>query len=402
MTIGGAGTDMNEPRDILFFLSNDWKDLWAAQQKIAVELSRQHRVLAFETLGFSERKVEKADLKRITSRLAGFFRGEWKALDQLIVCPAPLFPVSEKSFLGRVGHWGVKRFVQKKMKRYRLKDVLFWTFLPSRRILNLIDTLKPAGVVYECLDDFSRYEGAPADFSEIETALVKRADVVFVSSRKQEALKKKINPATYLVHNASDVEHFRKARDQETRLPEAFRKKQGSAVGFIGAFDFWVDTDLIKKLAKALPEVEIMMIGPNERLKADQMPRLRNLHWIGRVPYQTLPSYLKLLDVALLPYRKNTYMETADPIVMYDYLAAGKRVVATDFPAAYDVPPSLIRIAKTDDEFIRQVREEIIFLLNEEKTRIRSEECLDFARGNTWQKRVATQWQVIEKHTKEK
>lgn len=52
----------------------------------------------------------------------------------------------------------------------------------------------------------------------------------------------------------------------------------------------------------------------------------------GRVPFEEIPNYLDYADVCLLPAHHNDTMHDIVPIKMYEYLASGTPVVATDLP----------------------------------------------------------------------
>ncbi|HEY9246334.1 MAG TPA: glycosyltransferase family 4 protein [Candidatus Methanoperedens sp.] len=52
----------------------------------------------------------------------------------------------------------------------------------------------------------------------------------------------------------------------------------------------------------------------------------------GRVPFQEIPGYLAAADICLLPAYKNEIMMNIVPIKIYEYMAMGKPVVATDLP----------------------------------------------------------------------
>ena len=53
---------------------------------------------------------------------------------------------------------------------------------------------------------------------------------------------------------------------------------------------------------------------------------------VGFQPYSEMPSYLAAADVCLLPARNVETMRNIVPIKMYEYLAAGKPVIATRLP----------------------------------------------------------------------
>jgi hypothetical protein len=54
--------------------------------------------------------------------------------------------------------------------------------------------------------------------------------------------------------------------------------------------------------------------------------------WLGPRPYATLPGYLRLFDVATIPFRLNRITRATSPLKLYEYFAAGKPVVTTALP----------------------------------------------------------------------
>jgi glycosyltransferase involved in cell wall biosynthesis len=79
-----------------------------------------------------------------------------------------------------------------------------------------------------------------------------------------------------------------------------------------------------------------------------------NVHFLGWKPYAQLPDYLRGIDVALLPQRLNDYTRAMFPMKYFEYLAAGRPVVATRLPALADFT-SLHREADTAQNFIDQI-----------------------------------------------
>ena len=58
-----------------------------------------------------------------------------------------------------------------------------------------------------------------------------------------------------------------------------------------------------------------------------------NLHLLGPRPYETLPAYLAGMAAAILPCAANAYTSAMFPMKFFEYLAAGRPVVATALPA---------------------------------------------------------------------
>jgi glycosyltransferase involved in cell wall biosynthesis len=61
-----------------------------------------------------------------------------------------------------------------------------------------------------------------------------------------------------------------------------------------------------------------------------------NIHLLGGRPYESLPAYLKGIDVAILPCLANEYTRSMFPMKFFEYLAAGLPVVSTPLPALGD------------------------------------------------------------------
>lgn len=53
---------------------------------------------------------------------------------------------------------------------------------------------------------------------------------------------------------------------------------------------------------------------------------------VGWKPYEEVPKYIMASDICLLPAYKNDIMKNIVPIKMYEYMAAGKPVIATSLP----------------------------------------------------------------------
>jgi glycosyltransferase involved in cell wall biosynthesis len=119
--------------------------------------------------------------------------------------------------------------------------------------------------------------------------------------------------------------------------------------------DFKIDLDLVEHVVAQRPDWHLVFIG-DEREGQDSaaIVRLRarsNVHFLGWRPYAQLPSYLRGIDVALLPQRINDYTRAMFPMKYFEYLAAGRSVVATPLPALAEFT-ALHRQADTREAFI--------------------------------------------------
>jgi glycosyltransferase involved in cell wall biosynthesis len=133
------------------------------------------------------------------------------------------------------------------------------------------------------------------------------------------------------------------------------------------------------------------MIGST--LFADLKPvkNLSNVHLLGEKPYTEIPGYLSHFDVAIIPFKQTPLTHATNPVKMYEYLSAGKPIVATrlDEISHYD---EYVRLAETRNEWEEAISES----LAEERTEALLEKRFEFAKKNTWEKRA----QVLEREIK--
>ncbi len=125
-----------------------------------------------------------------------------------------------------------------------------------------------------------------------------------------------------------DAAHFAGARG-----PQPDPADQASIahprLGYYGVIDERLDLGLIRDMAAARPEWQIVMIGPVVKVDPADLPRAANIHWLGQKSYADLPAYLAGWDVALMPFAINEATRFISPTKTLEYLAGGRRVVST-------------------------------------------------------------------------
>jgi len=117
---------------------------------------------------------------------------------------------------------------------------------------------------------------------------------------------------------------------------------------------------------------------------------LPRVHLLGRKRVEDVPHYIAACDVCLLPYRVNEWTRNIDSLKLYEYLACGKPVVATNVPAAQRFS-DVVRIASSEMEFITAMNT----VLNEDSPALRARRRY-IAAQHTWDQRVASLSTAIE------
>ncbi|ATW25393.1 hypothetical protein DCMF_11975 [Candidatus Formimonas warabiya] len=222
------------------------------------------------------------------------------------------------------------------------KKILVWT--SWSKLALLVDQYFPDFVIYDYLDDFPSW--AP-----YLSKMVHRADLVVSTAGK---LKNHIvqdfpGKACYLIPNGCDIKHFQRYRHTPPPdKPAEFRGHAGPIIGYIGAWAPWVDKDLVEQIAYTFPRALVAIVGAE--FMETPIQSVVNVVHAGLKPYEFLPQYAYYCDVCLIPFRINQVTISTNPIKMYEYLAAGKPVVATDLPEVRNVPH--VYVSKHDREFI--------------------------------------------------
>jgi glycosyltransferase involved in cell wall biosynthesis len=153
----------------------------------------------------------------------------------------------------------------------------------------------------------------------------------------------------------ADIDHFAAAR-RAGSIPADLDAIPRPRLAYIGVLsDFKTDLSLIEYAVQKRPDWHYVFIGDErEGQISSTIARLKtrpNVHLLGRKPYAQLPSYLRGIDVALLPQLINDYTRAMFPMKYFEYLAAGRPVVATPLPALAEFT-ALHRQADAPDSFI--------------------------------------------------
>jgi glycosyltransferase involved in cell wall biosynthesis len=221
-----------------------------------------------------------------------------------------------------------------------------------------------AFALYDCVDDYTEQTISSrkrAMVASCDRMAARRSRLVFTTSTEMYERHRRLNPGTHLVPNAGDYEHFAAAVDRACAAPDV-RDLPGPVLGFAGNFlATKVDFGLLEYVARALPQATVLLVGPAvpETASAlDRLNRLPNVRWLGPRPYSDLPRYVAAFDVGLIPYVSNAYTRSCFPLKLYEYLAAGKPVVASGLPELAGMEPDVVLVDEATD-FVAEVRKAV-------------------------------------------
>jgi glycosyltransferase involved in cell wall biosynthesis len=232
-----------------------------------------------------------------------------------------------------------------------IRDYVLWYYTPMA--LDFTRHLSPRAVVYDCMDELSAFQGAPAALREHEAELMVRASLVLTGGRSLYEAKRHQHHNIHALPSSVDVAHFARARGVTADPPDQAGIPH-PRLGFFGVIDERLDIALVDAVAAARPDWHLVMIGPVVKIDAGSLPRRPNIHYLGSKAYAELPRYLAGWDVALLPFARNEATRFISPTKTPEYMAAGKPVVSTSI---HDVvrpygEQGLVRIADEMPAFV--------------------------------------------------
>jgi teichuronic acid biosynthesis glycosyltransferase TuaH len=116
----------------------------------------------------------------------------------------------------------------------------------------------------------------------------------------------------------------------------------------------------------------------------DQFLGKTNVRWLGEVPSTEVPPLLGRASVGITPYARTQFNNASFPLKTLEYLAAGLPAVANPSSAVQWLDTALIKVGKTDQEFV----EHVVSLAQQQLGEQERAQNRAFARTQTWEARA--------------
>jgi glycosyltransferase involved in cell wall biosynthesis len=358
-----------------------WDWVWQRPQQFLSRLSQRHQILFVETVA-PDPALEKAvarfrtteDLPNITILRLQFPSSKW----------------SDGKFVDQERRRLVKEYVAGPGAG-KYENPVQWFYDPMA-VTAFAGQMEEILTVYDCMDELSKFKGAPPEIIQREAELLARADVVFTGGRKLFESKSQHHENCHFYGCGVDGDHFGKARSASTGVPPELAKLAKPVLGYFGVIDERLDYDLIAALADANPKGSVAMVGPVIKVEESALPRRKNIHWLGQRAYNDLPSICKGFDVCLMPFALNAATEYINPTKALEYMATGRPIVSTAVADVVRNFGTVCQIARSPDEFMKLCRDAA-----EKPDRKRIEDGFKMVNENSWESIVDN----LEKHIQE-
>ena len=239
-----------------------------------------------------------------------------------------------------------------------------------------------APIVYDCMDDvltFPRNVNRIAHLERLERALVDKAAIVFVSSRRLQSVleARHHQPQKYhLLRNAFDGKIL-------PRPEEKHRSAGIFKIGYCGTIAPWCDWELLTKLVNAKPDVEVHLVGPvDDGASVVTHPRIVLR---GAVRHSSLPTITDEFDCLLMPFRVTPLIESVDPVKLYEYINFGKPIVSVYYDEIARFAP-FVHFYRSHDQALGIVSQLAAAKIGRQYSDV---ERRDFLSKNSWAERAA-------------
>ena len=244
--------------------------------------------------------------------------------------------------------WALAPQIKIAAARAGIKKPLLWVHCPAGAAL--INDIPHAALVLQRTDRFEAFpEADPTVVGEQIKTLKAAADLVVYCNANLMAEESNQVRRQILITHGVDLETFITAGSMKAPGPADVAILKRPRVGFIGGIDAHTfGPKLFLGTASRLPDVEFALIG------GCSLPEgwctLPNVKLLGRKPYELVANYMAAMDVLIMPWNDSEWIKACNPIKLKEYLAVGRPVVTTDFPAL-DRYRDLVRVAKTPRDF---------------------------------------------------
>ena len=281
--------------------------------------------------------------------------------------------VSEKRFL---------RTLLSVLNHLEFQQTILWSYVPTFVGAFLLDSWEKK--IFDVVDDWSAHPSYRSLWKRLEKnyqIIQAQADHIFTVSSH---LTKKFagHPSVHWVPNGVDPERF-----SAVHGTSPYPIEQTPRLVYVGVIQSRIDTDLLAHIATMRPNYHIYLLGPVwPDAHTDSLRTCPNIHFVGFVPAQRLPTYLVHANVGIMPHRNTPLVASMNPMKIYEYLAAGIPSVSTpirDFGAFPGVT-----MTETHEQFLAAVDAAIAAPPSKEALRAS-------IKSHTWASRVAALWSVI-------
>jgi glycosyltransferase involved in cell wall biosynthesis len=151
---------------------------------------------------------------------------------------------------------------------------------------------------------------------------------------------------------------------------------------YVGALDGRLDVDAVAATARRFADGTVVLAGPvADAAHVAKLRELDNVVFAGPRGRAEVVAMVHAADACLIPHRRSPLTETMSPLKLYEYLAGGRPVAATDLAPMRGVHDS-VQLVAPGEPFADAAARAL------ERGPMSESARLDFIRDNSWEDRM--------------
>ena len=164
--------------------------------------------------------------------------------------------------------------------------------------------------------------------------------------------------------------------------PAWFAELRSPRILYVGALTAErLDVEALSETAARFSHGSLVLLGPVvDRVAVDPLRRHPNVRIQPPVGRAEVASVIHAADVCIMPHRLNRLTMAMSPLKLYEYLAAGRPVAASDLPPVRAVDPRIVLVPE-GHSFADGVEEAL------SRGPLSEDDRLAFIDANSWSRR---------------
>lgn len=204
-----------------------------------------------------------------------------------------------------------------------------------------------------------------------------------------------------IAHNGVELESYRKAQSQSECRDKLGLPRDKKIVCYSGNIYEGRGIEALIDVALQLNDIMFLVVGGLQEdvdryREISDKKGAQNFKLIGFVPHESVPLYLLASDILVMPYSTEMTIkggtkagEFTSPIKLFEYMAAGRAIVATSIPSATEILEDGVNAVLVDPNSADLLGEGIEKVLKDEElaSRVASRAASDI-KEYTWEARA--------------